>query len=79
MLTVTVDDELVNKARQVGRHQNEVDAVIAALQEYIARRDSKLLPASSLQDWVDDLYGSKKPENVVETLIAERREEAYKA
>lgn len=79
MLTVTIDDELVNKARKVGRHQNDIEAIIAALQEYIARRESEAVPASSLQDWVDDLYGSKKPENVVETLIAERRQEAYEA
>lgn len=79
MLTVTIDDELVNKAREVGKHQSEVEAVIAALEEYIARRDKELLPASSLQDWVDDLYGTKKPKNVVETLIAERRQEAYKS
>jgi hypothetical protein len=77
MLTVTIDDELVSEARRVGRHQNDIEAVIAALQEYISRRESEPLPASSLQDWVDDLYGSKKPKNVVETLIAERREEAY--
>ena len=32
--------------------------------------------ASSLQDWVKDLYGKRKPRNVTETLIAERRREA---
>jgi hypothetical protein len=79
MLTVTIDDELVNKARRVGRHQNDIEAIMAALQEYVSRRESEPLPTSSLQDWVDDLYGAKKPKNVVETLIAERREEAYEA
>jgi hypothetical protein len=32
--------------------------------------------ASSLQEWVDKLYGKKKPRRVVERLIAERRKEA---
>jgi hypothetical protein len=59
MLTVTIDDELVSKARRVGRHQNDIEAVIAALQEYISRRESEQLPASFLQDGVDDLDGSK--------------------
>ena len=37
-LQVTLDDKLVETARTIGRHPNEVDAVTAALQEYIARR-----------------------------------------
>jgi hypothetical protein len=32
--------------------------------------------ASSLQDWVDDLYAGVKPGNVADGLIAERRQEA---
>lgn len=31
---------------------------------------------SDLQKWVTELYGAYKPTNVVETLIAERREAA---
>lgn len=33
-------------------------------------------PASTLQDWVDGLYGSRKPRKVVERLIADRRKES---
>jgi plasmid stability protein len=33
-------------------------------------------PAQTLQTWVDQLYGDHKPQNVVETLLAERRQEA---
>jgi plasmid stability protein len=32
--------------------------------------------ASALQDWVDVLYGTRKPRKVVERLIAERRKES---
>lgn len=34
------------------------------------------LPPADLQLWVDQLYGTEKPINVVDTLIAERRQEA---
>ena len=34
--------------------------------------------ASALQDWVDGLYGARKPRRVVERLIAERRKESAK-
>jgi plasmid stability protein len=32
--------------------------------------------ARALQEWVDHLYGKKKPKNVVDVLIAERRRES---
>lgn len=35
-------------------------------------------PASALQDWVDGLYGGKKPRKVVEALLAQRRRESAK-
>jgi len=79
MLTITIDDELVSQARKLGKHKNEAEAIIAALQEYIARREKSSSLDLSLQDWVSELYGAKKPKNVVETLIAERRQEAYEA
>ena len=79
MLTITIDDELVSQARKLGKHKNEAEAIIAALQEYIARREKSSSLDLALQDWVSELYGAKKPKNVVETLIAERRQEAYEA
>jgi hypothetical protein len=56
-----------------------MEAIVAALQEYVALREKPLSADLSLQDWVSELYGAKKPENVIETLIAERRQEAYEA
>ncbi|HID52031.1 MAG TPA: hypothetical protein EYP41_08345 [Anaerolineae bacterium] len=41
----------------------------------VTAEDNKL-SAAALQNWVDQLYGQAKPENVVEELIAERRNEA---
>ena len=35
-----------------------------------------LLDIRNLPDWVDRLYGRDKPDNVVDTLVAERRIEA---
>jgi plasmid stability protein len=35
-------------------------------------------PAPALQDWVDGLYGKRKPRKVAEALIAERRKESAK-
>jgi len=35
-------------------------------------------PASALQDWVDGLYGTRKPREVADALIAERRKESAK-
>jgi protoporphyrinogen oxidase len=77
MLTITIDDELVSRAKKVGRHKNDMEAIIAALQEYITKHERVPSSDLSLQDWVSELYGEKKPENVVETLLAERREEPY--
>ena len=34
------------------------------------------LSAAALQSWVNQLYGQQKPANVVESLIAERRQAA---
>ncbi|HNS40815.1 MAG: type II toxin-antitoxin system VapB family antitoxin [Anaerolineae bacterium] len=35
---LALDDELVQEAKDVGRHKTEAEAVTAALQEYIDRR-----------------------------------------
>lgn len=37
--------------------------------------DEARMSGSELQEWVDSLYGSGKPGDVVEELIAERRRE----
>ncbi|MEM7119363.1 MAG: type II toxin-antitoxin system VapB family antitoxin, partial [Chloroflexota bacterium] len=64
------------EAQAIGRYQSKDEVVIVALQEYIARRQVGKEQADSLQSWVEQLYGDQKPSNTVETLIAERRDEA---
>ena len=59
MLTITIDDELVSQTRKVGSHKNDMEAVIAALQEYIAKHEKLPSVDLSLQDWVSELYGAK--------------------
>ena len=36
---LALDDKLINKARRVGRHKTKKDAVTAALEEYVRRRE----------------------------------------
>ena len=38
--------------------------------------DKREVSPTELQVWIEDLYGSQKPKNVVETLIQDRRQEA---
>ncbi len=40
-LQVTLDDKLVEKAKTIGRHPNEMAAITAALLEYIARHQQE--------------------------------------
>jgi Arc/MetJ family transcription regulator len=35
---LTLDDDLIEEARAIGQHKTKKEAVIIALQEYIARR-----------------------------------------
>jgi hypothetical protein len=49
----------------------------AILATACAEEDARL-PAPRLQDWVDELYGARKPKKVTESLIAERRRESAK-
>ena len=70
------DKNLVKEAQSMGHHKDETETVIAALQEYVDHHRQKKTPATALQQWVDELYGQQRPDHVVETLIAERRQEA---
>lgn len=49
----------------------------AILQEVISR-GAEHIPASALQDLVEELYGDERPQRVVDDLIAGRREEAVR-
>ncbi len=61
------------RAAKAGRSvEAEVRAILAAA----SSRDEEGKPASALQEWVDHIYGKRKPRRVVDTLIADRRKEA---
>ena len=36
---LAIDDGLINEAKRVGRHRTKKDAVTAALEEYVRRRE----------------------------------------
>jgi hypothetical protein len=57
------------------RRRRSMEAEVRAIQE-AACADGTKTSAAAVQEWVDRLYGDKKPKGVVEDLIAERRREA---
>jgi len=61
------------RAARAGRSM-EAEAREILARTCMADEDSQ--PVSALPDWVDGLYGSKKPKGVVESLIMERRKES---
>jgi len=61
------------RAAKAGR---SVEAEIRAMLADASSRDEEARPASSLQEWVDRLYGKRRPRRVVDTLIEERRKAA---
>ncbi|MBM3298515.1 MAG: Arc family DNA-binding protein [Deltaproteobacteria bacterium] len=63
------------RAAKAGRSMEaEARAILAAA----CAVDEGRQPASALQDWVDGLYGAKRPRKVVEALLRERRRESAK-
>jgi plasmid stability protein len=69
-----VHDQLRVRAAKNGR---SMEAEVRAILEAAARAEqTKKKSLAEVQKWVDELYGGKKPKNVVEDLIAERRREA---
>ncbi len=68
-----VRERLRLRAAKAGRSMEaEIRAILTEASLAETRRGS----AEALQAWVDELYGNKKPEGVVDDLIAERRREA---
>ena len=45
MRELVLDDHLIREARDVGRHKTDVEAITAALQEYIVRRRQQQIVA----------------------------------
>lgn len=61
------------RAAKAGR---SMEAEVRAILATACSHDMKARPASSLQEWVDRIYGKSKPRRVVDSLIANRRKEA---
>ena len=68
-----IRDRLRLRAAKAGR---SVEAEVRAILAGASSRDEAAKPASSLREWVDRLYGKRKPLRVVDALIADRRKEA---
>jgi Arc/MetJ family transcription regulator len=57
---LALDDELVEKAKRLGRHQSKREAVNQALAEYVARlKQKQALEVFGTLEW-DDAYDYKK-------------------
>lgn len=57
---LAIDDELINKAKELGKHSTKKDAVTAALFEYIKKREQqKIINLFGTIDF-DKKYNYKK-------------------
>ncbi len=61
------------RAAKAGR---SMEAEAREILTAVILQNQSLTTPTELQEWVTELYGAYKPTNTVETLIAERREEA---
>jgi plasmid stability protein len=68
-----VRERLRLRAAKAGR---SMEAEVRALLIEASLTEDRHASAEALQAWVDELYGSRKPNGVVDDLIAERRREA---
>jgi plasmid stability protein len=68
-----VRDRLRLRAARAGR---SMEAEVRAILTAASLADDRRTSAAALQQWVDRIYGNRKPEAVVDELIAERRQEA---
>ncbi len=70
-----VHAQLRVRAAKAGR---SMEAEARAILTAVITAEESAPSASALPDWVDALYGPDKPQQVVETLLAERRREAQR-
>jgi hypothetical protein len=63
------------RAAKAGR---SMEAEARAIITVVCTDDEVHQYSSDLQEWVDSLYGAKKPRKVVESLLAQRRRESTK-
>ena len=61
---------------RAARRGRSMEAEVRAILTEVTTKEERAESAASLQDWVDQLYGDSRPANVVDELIAERRNEA---
>jgi hypothetical protein len=62
---LTIDDHLLEEARQAGRHATQEDAVRCALEEYVSRRRRQR---------IIDLFGTVEYEDDYDYKVARRRD-----
>ena len=61
---------------RAARNNRSMEAEARKILKDQCDQDLKKVAAESVQQWVSDLYGDRKPRGVVEELIADRRREA---
>jgi plasmid stability protein len=78
VLTIrNVSEEVRARLRlRAAKADRSMEAEVRAILAAACLKDEGVRSAASLQEWVDGLYGKRKPRRVVENLIAERRKEA---
>lgn len=70
-------DEVHSRLRvRAARAGRSMEAEVREILTEICMKKDRPVPPSTLQGWVEQIYGEKRPENVVDDLIAERRREA---
>lgn len=70
------DDVHARLRIRAARAGHSMEAEARKILAEACKADALVLPAATLQDLVDDLYGSARPQDVVASLISERRREA---
>jgi plasmid stability protein len=80
MATLTIrnlPDEVRERLRlRAAKAGHSMEAEIRAILTEASLAENRRASAQALQAWVDELYGTNKPQGVVDDLIAERRREA---
>ncbi|MGH8509347.1 MAG: FitA-like ribbon-helix-helix domain-containing protein [Gammaproteobacteria bacterium] len=61
---------------RAAKAHRSMEAEARAILAEICLGEVERRPASDLSDWVERLYGGRKPSRVVENFIAERRRES---
>jgi hypothetical protein len=60
---LSLDDDLIEQAQKLGRHNTKKEAVIAAIKEYIEHKEQKTISKYFGTIHFDDKYNYKKARN----------------